>query len=138
MFDEKEERDLFRAMTGVKSEEWRLKTLKNWRDCAFTQPIGAGQLEHGGNNFLQFMRFGENAKSVMKSRFFCDFTRFHPFLIFQTIQHAKHVLTRKIVRFYEWKRDFNNLEAFQVNTYHFRWREWRALEWKKNLSVKTY
>jgi hypothetical protein len=32
------------------------------------------------------------------------------FLFFQTIQHVKHVLTRKIVRFYESKRDFNNLD----------------------------
>jgi hypothetical protein len=33
------------VMTGM-------KTLKNWRDCAFTQPIGAGQLEHGGTFFF--------------------------------------------------------------------------------------
>jgi len=61
-------------MTGV-------KTLKNWRDCAFTQPIGAGQLEHGGDNFLQFMRFGEIAKSVLKLRFYAispDFNDFNP------------------------------------------------------------
>jgi hypothetical protein len=60
LFGEKKERDLFLAMTGV-------KTLKNWRDCAFTQPIGAGQLEHEGNIFLQFMCFGEIAKSILKS-----------------------------------------------------------------------
>jgi len=95
-------------MTGV-------KTLKNWRDCAFTQPIGAGQLEHGGDNFLQFMRFGEIAKSVMKSRFCTISPDFTHFRFFQTIQHAKHVLTRKIVRFYESKRDFNNLgEKYQL------------------------
>jgi hypothetical protein len=72
-----------------------------------------------GEILLQCMTFGEIAKSVLKSRFFAispdvnDFTRFQPdfthFRFFQTIQHAKHVLTRKIVRFYESKRDFNNL-----------------------------
>jgi hypothetical protein len=43
-----------------------------------------------------------------------DFLRFQPdfthFQFFQTIQHVKHVLTRKIVRFYELKRNFNNLD----------------------------
>jgi len=58
-------------------------------------------------------------KSVLKSRFcaissdFCDFTWFQPdfihFWFFQAIQPVMHVLTRKIVRFYESKRDFNNL-----------------------------
>ena len=52
------------------------------------------------------------AQSVLKSRFyvisfdFCDFTHFR---FFQAIQHVKHVLTCKIVRFSESKRDFNNL-----------------------------
>jgi hypothetical protein len=60
-----------------------VKTLKNWCDYAFTQPIGAGQLEHGGNNFLQFMRFGEIAKSVLKSQFFAISPDFNDFTLFQ-------------------------------------------------------
>jgi len=92
-----------------------------WRpcDCAFAQPIGAGQLEHRGNILLQCMHFVKIVKSALKSRFFAispnfnDFTRFQldftHFDFFQTIQHAKHVLTCKIVWFYKSKRDFNNL-----------------------------
>jgi len=83
------------------------------------QPIGAGQLEQGGDILLQCMRSVKIVKSTLKSWVFAispdfnDFTRFQPdftyFWFFQTIQHVKHVLTRKIVRFYESKRDFNNL-----------------------------
>ena len=57
------------------------------------------------------MHIGEIVQSVLKSRFYTispDFNDFNHFLFFQTIQHAKHVLTRKIVRFYESKHDFNN------------------------------
>jgi hypothetical protein len=49
-----------------------------------------------------------------------DFTRFHPifaispdfthFRFFQAIQHVKHVLNHNVVRFYESKSDFNNLD----------------------------
>jgi hypothetical protein len=66
------------------------------------------------------MYFVEIVKTVLKSFFFAilpdfnDFTRFQPdfnhFRFFQTIQHVKHVLTCKIVRFYKSKRDFNNLD----------------------------
>jgi hypothetical protein len=75
---------------------------------------------HERGNFVSAPHFGTIAKSVLKSQFcaissdFCDFTRFQPdftnFWFFQVIQHVKHVLTRKIVRFYESKRDFNNLD----------------------------
>jgi len=34
-------------------------------DCAFTQPIDIGQLEHGGKHLLQFMRFVEIVQSVL-------------------------------------------------------------------------
>jgi hypothetical protein len=73
------------------------------------------------------MHIGEIVQSVMKSRFYAissdfnDFTRFQPdfthFRFFQTIQHAKHVLTRKIVLFYETKRDFNNLAGDYHNPF---------------------
>ena len=76
------------------------------------------QLSKRGD-FVSGPYFVKIAKSVMKSRFcaisfdFCDFTRFQPdfthFWFFQAIQPVMHVLTRKIVRFYESKRDFNNL-----------------------------
>jgi len=99
-------------MYRPRREEWRQS-----RDCAFPQPIGAWQLDQGGN-FISAHHFGTIAKSVLKSRFcaissnFCDFTRFQPdfthFWFFQAIQPVMHVLTRKIVRFYESKRDFNN------------------------------
>jgi hypothetical protein len=62
LFGEKEERDLFRAMTGVKSEDFEELA---WL-CIYTanrrRTAGAW-----GNNFLQFMRFGEITKSVLKS-----------------------------------------------------------------------
>jgi hypothetical protein len=94
--------------------EWRP------RDCAFNWTTKrrwtAGA---GGDILLQCMRSIKIVKSTLKSWFFAispdfnDFTRFQPdftyFRFFQTIQHVKHVLTRKIVRFYESKRDFNNL-----------------------------
>jgi hypothetical protein len=76
---------------------------------------------HEGGYFVSAPHFGKIAKSVLKSRFcaissdFYDFTRFQPdfihFLFFQAIQHVMHVLTRKIVRFYESKRDFNNIDG---------------------------
>jgi hypothetical protein len=91
----------------------------SWRDCAFPQPISAWQLDHRGDILFQCMHFVTIVKSVLKSRFcaisfdFNDFTRFQldftHFLFFQMIQHVKHVLTRKIIRFYESKCDFNNL-----------------------------
>jgi len=120
--------------------EWRVKS-EDFEELAWLCIYTANRRRTAGawgEQFSSVYAFWWKRKIGHEIVIFCDFTRFHPFLIFQTIQHAKHVLTRKIVRFYEWKRDFNNLEAFQVNTYHFRWREWRALEWKKNLSVKTY
>jgi hypothetical protein len=77
-----------------------------------------------GGILLQCMTFGEIVKSVLKSWFFTispdfnDFTRFQPdftnFWFFQTIQHVKHVLTHKIVRFYQSKHDFNNLGSIAV------------------------
>ena len=107
----------WRLFSSFVTEDWRVKNA--WRDCAFPQPIGAWQLDHGGDILFQCMHFVTIVKSVLKSRFcaissdFNDFTRFQPdfthFRFFQTIQHVKHVLTRKIIRFYESKRDFNNL-----------------------------
>jgi len=80
-------------------------------------PIGIWQLSRRGD-FVSGPHFVKIAKSVLKSRFcaissdFCDFTRFQPdfthFRFFQAIQPVMHVLTRKIVWFYESKRDFNN------------------------------
>jgi len=61
-----------------------------------------------------------------------DFLRFYPiltispdfthFLFFQTIQYVKYVLTRKIVWFYESKRDFNNLDWNDIFSRHKRTR----------------
>ena len=75
---------------------------------------------HEGGNFVSAPHFGKIAKLVLKSLFcaissdFYDFTRFQPdfthFRFFQAIQHVMHVLTRKIIRFYESKHDFNNIE----------------------------
>jgi hypothetical protein len=72
-----------------------------------------------GGDFVSGSHFIKITKSVLKSRFcvissdFCDFTWFQPdfthFWFFQAIQPVMHVLTRKIVRFYESKRDFNNI-----------------------------
>jgi hypothetical protein len=49
-------------------------------------------------------------------RDFIRFLRFQPdfthFWFFQAIQHVMHVLTHKIVRFYESKRDFNNIDPY--------------------------
>ena len=108
------------GICSLKTEDWRLKTVKSdSHDCAFPQPIGAWQLDHGGN-FVSAHHFGTITKSVLKSRFcaissdFCDFTRFQPdfthFWFFQAIQHVKHVLTRNIIWFYESKCNFNNLD----------------------------
>jgi hypothetical protein len=58
------------------------------------------------------MCFGEIAKSILKSWFFAFSPDSNHFLVFQTIQHANHVLARKIVRFYESKHDFNNLTSY--------------------------
>jgi hypothetical protein len=94
-----------------------VKTLKNWCDCAFIQPLGVGQLEHGGTFFFSLCVLVKSQNQSWTR----DFLRFHPilkispdfthFLFFQTIQHAKHVLTHKIVWFYESKYDFNNLDS---------------------------
>ena len=114
-------------------ELWIVKTelkRRQSRDCAFPQPIGAWQLDQGGN-FVSAHHFGTIAKSVLKSRFcaissdFCDFTPIQPdfthFQFFQSIQHVKHVLTRKIVRFYELKHDFNNLALAPYLFFHLIW-----------------
>ena len=109
-----------------------------WRphDYAFAQPIGAGQLEHGGT-------FCFSACVLLKSwnrSWNRDFSRFHPilmispdftyFLFFQMIQHAKHVLTHKIIWFYKSKHDFNNLERRPTREY-FLWWLWRfSQSWK--------
>ena len=87
-------------------------------------PIGIWQLDMRGGDFVSGPHFVKIAKSVLESRFcaissdFCDFTRFQPdftpFRFFQAIQPVMHVLTRKIVRFYESKRDFNNLDMWYI------------------------
>jgi hypothetical protein len=99
-----------------RSEDWRMKTkLVYWSEdrvawlCISTanRRLTAGAW---GNILLQCMRFVTIIKSILKSRFFARFQPdFTHFWFFQTIQHTKHVLTRKIIRFYESKRDFNNL-----------------------------
>jgi hypothetical protein len=85
---------------------------------AFTLTKASDSCPRGGD-FVSRPHFIKIAKSVLKSRFcaissdFCNFTWFQPdfthFRFFQAIQPVMHVLTRKIVRFYESKRDFNNL-----------------------------
>jgi len=91
------------------SEEWRLCHAA-WL-CICTANRRRTARAWGGNILLQCMSFGEIVKSVLKSWCFAISTWFHPFSIFfQTIQHVKHVLTRKIIWFYESKRDFNNID----------------------------
>jgi len=71
-----------------------------------------------------------NHKIGTKIVIFCDFTDFtwfQPdfinFRVFKTILHIKHILTRKIVRFYELNRDFNNLDC-NANIIG-----WRSVRW---------
>jgi hypothetical protein len=72
---EKEIRDLF-SLKRKKGDALMTGDFVLISDCAFTKPIEAGQLEHGGKHLLQFMRFGEIVQSVLN----CDFLRFHPIL----------------------------------------------------------
>jgi hypothetical protein len=55
---EKEIRDLF-SLKRKKGDALMTGDFVLISDCAFTQPIDAGQLEHGGKHLLQFMRFDE-------------------------------------------------------------------------------
>jgi hypothetical protein len=95
-------------------EEWRQLLLVpciDWRgkieDSRVTvQPIGAWQLDQGG------ILFQRTILAQSQNRYWNrDFARFHPifaispdfthFRFFQAIQPVMHVLTHKIVRFYE-------------------------------------
>ena len=83
--------------------------------------------------------FVEIVKSAVKSRFFAilsdftDFTQFQPdfinFRVFKAIRHVKYILTRKIVRFYELNRDFNNLGCKDC------WRNWASYKDGKDLRL---
>ena len=55
---EKEIRDLF-SLKRKKGDALMTGDFVLISDCAFTQPIDIGQLEHGGKHLLQFMRFDE-------------------------------------------------------------------------------
>ena len=55
-------------MTGVKSEDFVTQ-----RDCAFAQPIGAGQLEHGGEHFASVHEFWWNREIGPEIVMFRDF-----------------------------------------------------------------
>ena len=75
---EKEIRDLF-SLKRKKGDALMTGDFVLISDCAFTQRIDAGQLEHGGKHLLQFMRFGEIVQSVLKSQFFAISLDFNDF-----------------------------------------------------------